>query len=288
MKKFLILLLTVASAFSAEPPNSIPFQQADAGGKYKSKQLPADSTAFVTQLGGPFLPLTGGNMTGNIAFGTAGQGNFFNGGGNITGTTGNVTISGNGSSKVVNISNAMLSVGQTSPQYGFTLEGTANTVASQARIVASSVCSLYLAANATGSQLGTDFGDVILKIGVTPGSSATTTGTERFRATSSGATVTGNLTVTANSTVGGSFRVGATGTFYSKMYFGTNSALVGGTVTITDTAVTANTKLIPLLITPGGTGGALFISAKSVGASVTVTSTSATDTSTVSYIAIEP
>lgn len=70
MKK-LIPFLFVLSTFAADP-NSIPFEQADGTGKFKAKQLPTNSSDFLTQLGlsgGPFLPLTGGTMTGNILMG---------------------------------------------------------------------------------------------------------------------------------------------------------------------------------------------------------------------------
>jgi len=61
------------------------------------------------------------------------------------------------------------------------------------------------------------------------------------------------------------------------------AVLVGGTVTVADTAITANSVIRLSHQTIGGTPGAVYVSAKAVGASFTVTSTSASDTSTVAY-----
>jgi hypothetical protein len=41
-------------------------------------------------------------------------------------------------------------------------------------------------------------------------------------------------------------------------------------------------------VTPGGTPGALFVQAVTVGTVVQITSTSSTDTSVVSYLLVEP
>ena len=59
--------------------------------------------------------------------------------------------------------------------------------------------------------------------------------------------------------------------------------LVGGTVTVLDPAITATSLINVQHETLGGTPGALFISAKVVGVSFDITSTSALDTSTVAY-----
>jgi hypothetical protein len=58
-------------------------------------------------------------------------------------------------------------------------------------------------------------------------------------------------------------------------------ALVGGTATITTTAVTANSQIVLSVQTPGGTVGIPSITAKTAGTSFVITSTSATDTSTI-------
>lgn len=58
-------------------------------------------------------------------------------------------------------------------------------------------------------------------------------------------------------------------------------ALVAGTVVVLDGNVTAATQIRLYSSVLGGTPGALFISAKSVGVSYTISSTNAADTSTV-------
>jgi hypothetical protein len=63
--------------------------------------------------------------------------------------------------------------------------------------------------------------------------------------------------------------------------------LVGGTVTVPNTKVTAASLIIPAIQIPGGTPGAVYVSARVPGVSFTLTSTSSADTSTVGY-SIEP
>ena len=65
-------------------------------------------------------------------------------------------------------------------------------------------------------------------------------------------------------------------------------ALVGGTATVADANVTANTIISLTSQVDGGTPGWLRVSARSAGVSFTITSSSATDTSTVGYEMIEP
>jgi hypothetical protein len=65
-----------------------------------------------------------------------------------------------------------------------------------------------------------------------------------------------------------------------------NATLVGGTIEVANTTVTANTVIILALKTAGGTPGALTYTL-SAGVSFTITSDSGTDTSTVSYLLIE-
>lgn len=90
---------------------------------------------------------------------------------------------------------------------------------------------------------------------------------------------TGNLLI---STIGKGVQV-KTGT-NSKI--GT-ATLVGGTVTVANTSVTANSMIIPISQVDGGTPGFLRITAKVVGTSFTITSSSATDTSTVAWEIVE-
>lgn len=65
------------------------------------------------------------------------------------------------------------------------------------------------------------------------------------------------------------------------------ATLVGGTVTVTNSAVTANTRIFLTSQADGGTPGFLRVSARSVGTNFTITSSSGTDTSTVAWILIE-
>jgi hypothetical protein len=61
------------------------------------------------------------------------------------------------------------------------------------------------------------------------------------------------------------------------------ATLSGGTVTVANTAVTANTAIFLGRRSVGGTAGALFVSAITAGTSFVITSTSGTDTSVVAY-----
>lgn len=65
------------------------------------------------------------------------------------------------------------------------------------------------------------------------------------------------------------------------------ATLVGGTVTVANTSVTANSRIFAESNTDGGTPGWLRISAKVVGTSFTITSSSGTDTSTVAWYIVE-
>jgi hypothetical protein len=66
------------------------------------------------------------------------------------------------------------------------------------------------------------------------------------------------------------------------------AVLVGGTVTVSNTSVTANTRIFLSHANTSGTLGHLYISARVAGTSFTITSSSATDTSTVNWLLIEP
>lgn len=61
------------------------------------------------------------------------------------------------------------------------------------------------------------------------------------------------------------------------------ATLAGGTVTVANTSVTANSRIMLTTQAPGGTVGAVYISARTPGTSFTITSTSSADTSTVAY-----
>lgn len=66
------------------------------------------------------------------------------------------------------------------------------------------------------------------------------------------------------------------------------ATLSGGTATVSNTSVTANTRIFLSHANTGGTLGHLYISARVASTSFTITSSSATDTSTVNWLLIEP
>lgn len=66
------------------------------------------------------------------------------------------------------------------------------------------------------------------------------------------------------------------------------ATLVAGTVTVANTSVTANSRVFLTAQTTGAAPGALRISARVAATSFTITSTSATDTSSVAWLLVEP
>lgn len=66
------------------------------------------------------------------------------------------------------------------------------------------------------------------------------------------------------------------------------ATLVGGTITVSNTLVTANSRIHLTTQNPGGTVGFVYISSRSVGTSFTITSLSPLDTSDVAWLIIEP
>lgn len=66
------------------------------------------------------------------------------------------------------------------------------------------------------------------------------------------------------------------------------STLVGGTVTVANTSVTATTRIQLTSQADGGTPGFLRVSARTAATSFTITSSSGTDTSTVAWFLVEP
>lgn len=66
------------------------------------------------------------------------------------------------------------------------------------------------------------------------------------------------------------------------------AVLVAGTVTVSTTAVTATSRIFLSIQAGGGTIGTPRVSAKTGGTSFTITSTSASDTSTVAWMIVEP
>jgi hypothetical protein len=84
-------------------------------------------------------------------------------------------------------------------------------------------------------------------------------------------------------------RVGSSssGTTITRIRHG-RATLVGGTVTVSDVYVTANTRIMLTVYTPGGTVGFLSSATRTPSTSFTILSSSGTDTSTVDWAAIEP
>lgn len=102
--------------------------------------------------------------------------------------------------------------------------------------------------------------------------------------TSGGAfNVTGTLSVTGNSTFG-------TGTAIKNIRHGISGAMVLGTVTVTDTGCTANTRYFFSAHTLGTISipGGYYASTRTASTSFVITSSQATETSTIDWMAIEP
>ena len=66
------------------------------------------------------------------------------------------------------------------------------------------------------------------------------------------------------------------------------AVLVAGTVVVSNTAITASTIILLTHQNTAGTAGFVKVSARSVGASFTILSSNAADTSTIGYLLIEP
>ena len=66
------------------------------------------------------------------------------------------------------------------------------------------------------------------------------------------------------------------------------ATLVAGTVTVANTSVTANSRILLTTQAPGGTAGFLVVSARVAGTSFTILSSNAADTSVVAYEIFEP
>jgi len=66
------------------------------------------------------------------------------------------------------------------------------------------------------------------------------------------------------------------------------AVLVGGTVTIPNTSITANSRVFAFCQTPGGTPGFLRCSARTPGTNYTILSSSGTDTSTIAVLITKP
>ncbi|MEU5382682.1 hypothetical protein [Kitasatospora cineracea] len=85
----------------------------------------------------------------------------------------------------------------------------------------------------------------------------------------------------------------ATAGFGFKIKEGTSAkmgtvVLTAGTMVVPNTSVTATSRIFLTAQAPGGTPGALYVSARAAGTSFTIKSTSASDTSTVAYLIVDP
>lgn len=97
-----------------------------------------------------------------------------------------------------------------------------------------------------------------------------------------GTDVIGRVTATQGATLGSNGRA------MRILDYGNAQLGAGGTVTVAETDVTNSGRIILTSNFDGGTPGWLRVSARVVNTSFTITSSSATDTSTVSWILIEP
>jgi hypothetical protein len=88
-------------------------------------------------------------------------------------------------------------------------------------------------------------------------------------------------------TVSGASTLGSTGTAMTRVRHGV-ATLVAGSVTVSDSTVTANSRIFLDSQSGGGTPGWLRVSARTASTSFTITSSSGADTSTVAWMMVEP
>ena len=86
---------------------------------------------------------------------------------------------------------------------------------------------------------------------------------------------------------GSGLTVGSSGVLVARIRHGV-ATLVGGTVTVSDANVTANTRIMLTSQSDGGTPGWVRVSARTPSTSFTITSSSGTDTSTIAWVMFEP
>jgi hypothetical protein len=98
--------------------------------------------------------------------------------------------------------------------------------------------------------------------------------------------VTNRMALLGNVLSVNGLNVGA-GTNISQIKHG-RATLVGGTVTVSDASVTANSRIFVSSAVGGGTPGWLRVSARSAGVSFTILSSSGTDTSQVDWMIVNP
>jgi parallel beta-helix repeat protein len=141
---------------------------------------------------------------------------------------------------------------------------------------------------ATGSNVAGSYLNLQAGTGTGNASVASTTiSLQTPDAGASGSTAQTHVTRASFGDFGLNLGPSGSGTPIKRITFGT-AVLVAGTVSPTATTVTANTRIFLTSQADGGTPGWLRVTARSVGANFTITSSSATDTSTVAYVLIEP
>lgn len=136
-----------------------------------------------------------------------------------------------------------------------------------------------------GSSISTS-SRFIINCGILSSNRTITVQGNQVDATISSSGAAGILLLQSGAGAGGGVQIGSNGTTITRIRHAT-ATLVGGTVTVADTNITASTLVIPAVIAAGGTQGTLR-SSKVAGTSYTITSTSGTETSTVAVLLIEP
>ena len=217
------------------------------------------------------------------------------------GNGGNVTINGgnaNGDNTASNTGGSLNLNGGNSKGSGtggaMTIQLGVGGVGTGTAGAAGGAFTLVAGAGGVGSATGGTGGAINIRAGLggasgTPGAggdiifqtAATTSLAEHLRITAAGAVV-----VTAAplqiATLGQGLQV-KTGT-NSKL---NTAVLVGGTVTVANTSVTANSRIFLTSQSDGGTPGFLRVTAKTVGTSFVITSSNPLDTSTVAWMIVE-
>ncbi len=142
---------------------------------------------------------------------------------------------------------------------------------------------LYVATQSAGAYAIYTNGNGLVRIGDTTASTSATTGS---------VTTLGGLGVAGQGSFGANVNIYTAG-FTVGIKEGTNAkmgsvALTAGSATVSTTAVTATSRIFLTSQVDGGTPGFLRVSTRTEGTSFTITSSSATDTSTVAWVILDP
>lgn len=208
------------------------------------------------------------------------QNNFRGRANNITGTIALNPITNNTELLASTASGAIQSSDFLSNSTTKTLGLTTNAATTQTLTVNGSSANVGLTLTSKGT------GVLSLVHGSTPGNKINVQGNEVNMTHSTGNAFSinngsGSGRFTFNNSASSDLRINPT----TNSFFGT-AVLVGGTVTVSNTRVTANSIIFLAVVTAGGTQGFLRVSAITAGTSFTITSTSATETSEVAYLMI--